>query len=93
LPRVTCESDGNGAKVQGLALHFESGAGEAICLPLKQFVAVTSIVQLFSPVREEPMDLKSLKRRPPRQTDILEAPFFCHIDNYAHYHYRTYSKS
>jgi hypothetical protein len=37
---------------------------------------VTSIVQLFPPVREAPMDLKSLKRRPSRQTDILEAPYF-----------------
>jgi len=37
---------------------------------------VTSIVQLFPPVREAPMVLKSLKRRRSRQTDILEAPFF-----------------
>ena len=75
--------------MQGLALHFECGAGEplAVLRDLHHFQAAGDFNRVaFPPVREVPMDLLSLKRRPSRQTDILEAPFFCHIDNYVHYH-------
>jgi hypothetical protein len=46
---------------------------------------MTSIVQLFPPVREAPMELKSLKRWPPRQTDVFRSALFCHIDYDVHY--------
>lgn len=76
--------------MQGLALHFESGAGErlAVFRDLHHLQAAGDVNRAAYLASTRGTDGFKIPQTPAVAPDrnFRSALFFCHIDNYVHYH-------